>query len=51
MLQPAKVATPATAAFGLSVQAMVAPTGIASVTELVAVVTVLPPASWIVTTG
>src|SRR5689334_17182256 len=53
MLQPANVATPATAAFGLAVHANVAPPGVvsASVTDDVSVVTVLPPASCTVTTG
>jgi hypothetical protein len=52
-LHPAKVAMPATAAFGFNVQARVAPAGVlsASVTPLVFPVTVLPPASCTVTTG
>jgi hypothetical protein len=52
MLQPANVATPATAFFGFVVQTS-APDGlvIVNVTALTSVVTVLPPASWIVTTG
>jgi hypothetical protein len=50
--QPAKVATPATAAFGFAVQVNVAPAGvvIAKVIDVVAVV-VNPLASWIATTG
>ena len=54
MLQPAKVATPATAVFEVvPVQAKVAPAGvvIANVTELVSVFNVFPPASWTATTG
>src|SRR3954469_22516908 len=53
MLQPANVATPATAATGLLSHVSVAPAGvvIANVTALMSVVTVLPAASWIVTTG
>ena len=53
ILQPANVATPATAGFGLVVQPKTAPAGvvIAKVTELVLPVTVLPPASCTVTTG
>src|SRR5664280_378326 len=53
MRQPANVSTPATAAFGLAVQVRIAPPGvvIARVIEVVAVVTVLPPASWTVTVG
>src|SRR5580765_5607049 len=52
-MQPAKVTIPERAAFGLFVQARVAPPGVVSarVTELVSVVTVLPTASWIVTAG
>ena len=54
ILQPAKVATPLVAPSGLVVQARV-PAGLpaptARVMELVAVVTVLPPTSWTVTTG
>ena len=52
-LQPANVATPATAAFGFVVQVSVAPPGVVSarVTELVSDVTVLPPASCTATTG
>src|SRR4051794_16575269 len=53
MLQPANVATPATAVTVLVVQASVAPAGvvIAERTSLVSVVTVLPAASWTVMTG
>src|ERR1035437_2765113 len=53
MRQPANVSTPATAAFGLVVQVRLAPPGvvIARVIEVVAVVTVLPTASWTVTVG
>ena len=53
MLQPAKVATPAIAAFGFVVQTSTAPAGVVidSCTELVSVVTVLPPASSTATTG
>src|ERR1017187_7167199 len=53
MLQPAKVSTPATAAFGFVVQARVAPAGVVMVrvTDAPLVVTVLPPASWTATTG
>ena len=56
MLQPAKVTTPATAAFALAVQVRAAPAVplplvIARVTELVSVATVLPPRSCTVTTG
>src|SRR3954451_13961878 len=53
MLQPAKGATPATAATVFVLHASVAPAGvvIASVTPLVSVVTVFPAASWTVTTG
>ena len=53
MLQPAKVATPATAFLGFAVQARVAPAGVVMlrVTDAVLVVTVLPPASWTATTG
>ena len=53
MLQPAKVATPATAALGFVVQAKVAPAGVVmvKVTDAVLAVTVLPPASWTATTG
>lgn len=51
MLQPATVATPATAVLGFGVQVRVAPAGVvmARVTAAVLVV-VLPPASWTVTT-
>jgi hypothetical protein len=51
--QPANVATPATAAFGFVVQVKVAPPGVVipMVTELVSLVTLLPPASCTVTTG
>src|SRR5450631_571775 len=53
MLQPAKVATPATAFVGFAVQARVAPAGVVMVrvTGAVLVVTVLPPGSWTATTG
>src|SRR2546430_9343172 len=53
MLQPEKVATPATAARGFGAQTRFAPAGVVieSVTELVLVVTVLPPASCRATTG
>src|SRR3954453_7895299 len=53
MLQPAKGATPATAATGFVSQAGVAPAGggSASVTSRGSVVTVFPAASWTVTTG
>src|SRR3954469_21085299 len=53
MLQPANVATPATAATGLGGHTSVAPAGVVieSVTALALVVTVLPAASWTVTTG
>ena len=53
ILQPAKVATPALAASGLVVQARVPPglVPMARVIELVALVTVLPPASSTVTAG
>src|SRR3954454_5237225 len=53
MLQPAKVAAPATAVTGFAVHANTSPAGvvIANVTALVSVVTVLPPASVMLTTG
>ena len=53
MPQPAKVATPETALMGLAVQVRVAPPAVvmARVTGAVLVATVLPPASWTVTTG
>lgn len=53
ILQPAKLSTPATAAFGFVVQVRVAPAGvvIVRVIDAVLVVTVLPPASWTVTAG
>ena len=53
ILQPAKLATPETADFGLAVQVNVAPAGVVMVrlTEAVLLVTVLPPASWTATTG
>src|SRR6476660_5990769 len=53
MLQPANVATPATAAFGFAVHVNTAPAGvvIASVTELVLPTTVLPAASCTLTAG
>src|ERR1017187_9677577 len=53
ILQVVNVSTPATAAFGLVAQARVAPAGVVmvKVIEAVLVVTVLPPASWTVTTG
>jgi hypothetical protein len=52
-LQPAKVATPEEAALGFVVQVRVAPAGVVMlrVTEAVLEVTVLPTASWTVTTG
>ena len=52
-LHPAKVATPETAFEGLAVQVSVAPAGLVMVrvTEAPLEVTVLPPASWIATTG
>jgi hypothetical protein len=53
MLQPTKVATPATAFVGFAEQARVAPAGVVmvKVTGAPLVVTVLPPASWTATTG
>ena len=53
ILQPAKVATPATALLGFVVQMRVAPAGVVmvSMTDLVLVVFVFPPASWPVTPG
>src|SRR4051794_29315260 len=54
MLQPVKAATPATAGRGVAlVHASVAPPGgvIVNVTELVSLVTVLPPRSCTFTTG
>ena len=53
ILQPAKVATPETAAFGFVVQVRVAPPPevMLRVIEAVLELTVLPPASWTVTTG
>ena len=53
MLQPEKVATPATAEVGLASHASLAPPGVvsASRTALVFVGTVAPEASWIVTAG
>ena len=52
ILHAAKVSTPATAALGFAVQARVAVAGArVRVTEATLVVTVLPPASWTVTTG
>src|ERR1035437_5177313 len=53
MRQPENVSTPKTAFFGLAVQLRLAPPGvvIARVLGVVAVVTVLPPASWTVTVG
>src|SRR5450759_3057512 len=53
MLQPVNASTPATAGFGLAVQVRSAPPGvvIARVIEVVAVVTVLPSASWTETVG
>src|SRR3954462_4642960 len=55
ILQPAKVAMPAAAAFGFVVQARVAPFGkggvIARATASTLVVTAFPPASWMVTLG
>jgi hypothetical protein len=53
ILQPAKVATPATAFIGFVVQVRVAPAGVVMVrvTEAVLLVAVLPAASWTVTTG
>ena len=52
-MQPAKVATPATAAAGFAAQVRVAPAGevIVRVMGSLLVVTVLPPASRTVTTG
>jgi hypothetical protein len=51
--QPAKVATPATAATGLAVQARVAPAGVvmAKVSAAVLEVIVFTPASWMLTRG
>ena len=53
MAQPSKLATPATASTGFSVQVSTAPAGVVILrfTEAVLAVTVLPPASWTVTTG
>jgi hypothetical protein len=54
ILQPTNVATPDTAVSGFAlVQLKSAPAGvvIASVTAVTLLVTVLPPASWIATTG
>ncbi len=55
ILQPPKLAVPPEAVSGLAVQAKAAPEPgcvvMAKVIELVAVVTVLPPASWTVTAG
>src|SRR4051794_3286394 len=53
MLQPTKIARPATAVTGLGVHASTAPAGvvIVNVTSLVSLVTVLPASSWTVTTG
>jgi len=50
ILQPAKVATPELALVGFAVHVRVAPVML-KVTEAVLVVTVLPAASWTVTTG
>ena len=53
-MHPANVATPDVAASGLVVQVSVPPPGlvpIASVMLALLVVTVLPPASWTLTTG
>jgi len=52
-LQPAKVATPATADVGFSVQVRVAPAGVVMLRVIGALLTPtgLPPASWTVTTG
>ena len=52
-LQPAKVATPATALMGFALHVRVGPPGgvMVSVTEALLVTTVLPLASWTVTTG
>ena len=51
MLRPANVATPFTAFIEVVPASVPVPVVNVSVTRLVAVVTVLPPASWIVTTG
>ena len=53
MLQPAKVATPATALLGFAVQERIAPAGVVNVraTGAVLEVAVLPPASRTITTG
>ena len=53
ILQPAKVATPETAALGFAVQVRVAPPGVVMLTviEALLVVTVLPLASWMATLG
>ena len=53
MVQPAKLATPEMATFGFVAQVRVAPAGVVMerLTEAVLPVTVLPPASWIATTG
>ena len=53
MSHPAKVATPATALSGFVVQLRVAPPAevMLRVTGVLLEVTVLPPASWTVTTG
>ena len=53
ILQPAKVATPETAALGFAVQVRVAPAGVVmvSVTEALLEVTVLPRPSWMATAG
>ena len=53
ILQAAKVADPEAALVGLAAQVRVAPPGdvMVRVTEALLVVTVLPPASWTVTTG
>ena len=54
ILHPAKVATPELAASGLVVQVRAPPPGLAPmarVTLALEVVTVLPPASWTLTTG
>ena len=53
MLHPVKVAIPVTAFVGLAAQASAAPAGVVmvNVIDAVLVVTVLPLASWTVTTG
>ena len=53
ILQAEKVSTPATAFLGFAVHVRVAPAGVVmvGVIEAVLVETLLPPASWTVTTG